>query len=291
LILLSVAGCGDSDPRIEQATYPAIPRTIFGSEERPVTLQVPSHYRAEHSAALILVLHGYGADGFYQTQYLRLGALVESEGALLLAPNGTMDTSGRRFWNATPACCNFNGSSVDDVAYLRGLIRDVRSDYNVDPKRIFVIGHSNGGFMAHRLACDAATDVTAIVSIAGATFADARACTPTVPVSTLNVHGDADTTIRFEGDQIGTNPYPSAAETTRHWQSYNRCAATIVDDPARIDLEGRIPGDETEVQRYTGCAAGSGVELWRIRGGTHIPAFSRHFVPLVWQWLSSHRRA
>jgi polyhydroxybutyrate depolymerase len=40
------------------------------------------------------------------------------------------------------------------VAYLGAVIDDVAAHYTVDPKRFFVIGHSNGGFMAHRLACE-----------------------------------------------------------------------------------------------------------------------------------------
>ena len=56
------------------------------------------------------------------------------------------------------------GMTVDAI------LADVKAKYNVDPKRVFVIGHSNGGFMSHRLACDRASDVAAIVSLAGATW-------------------------------------------------------------------------------------------------------------------------
>jgi pimeloyl-ACP methyl ester carboxylesterase len=81
---------------------------------------------------------------------------------------GQQDRRGHRFWSATDACCNLDGLAVDDVAYLRAVIRDVSARHAVDPRRVFIVGHSNGGFMAHRMACEASDLVAAVVSLAGA---------------------------------------------------------------------------------------------------------------------------
>lgn len=290
-LLLFAIGCGDSDPDLSgtSQTFPEVPRKVFGGE-RPVTLQVPTTYDASTPASLLIILHGYGANGVFQQQYLRFGPLVESQGVLIAAPDGTVDGSGRRFWNATDACCNFSGSTVDDVAYIRGLIADIRSDYNVDRNRIYLFGHSNGGFMAHRLACEAAGEIAAIVSLAGATFADPTRCEPTRPVSILNIHGDADATIRYEGAQIGTRSYPSAAATSARWQVYNRCNPDPVADPMTLDLD-RLPGSETTIARYENCASSTEVELWTIRGGAHMPTWTPSFPSLVWHWLSAHPKS
>jgi len=289
--LIALAGCGDSDSDSTNAaaSFPSVPRTVFGGD-RPVTIQVPTTYDAGRPTPLLISLRGYGANGVIEEQYLRLGSLVESAGILIIAPDGTMDGNGARFWNATPACCNFSGSSVDDVGYIRGLITDIRHDYNVDRQRIYVVGHSNGAFMAHRLACDAAHDIAAIASLAGATFKDAALCTPAEPVSVLDIHGDADTTIRYQGGQIGA-PYPSELETMMHWQVYDQCAPDLVSDPMSLDLDFVLAGSETSVQRFTNCAAGTGVELWTIHGGGHIPNLSRTFATAVWQWLSDHPKS
>lgn len=288
-LFLSLSGCGsDGEPAVASSgqTYPQNPRTVFGGE-RPATLQVPTTYDASKPAPLLVVLHGYGADGLYQTQYMRLAPLVESEGLLLISPDGTIDRSGSHFWNATDACCNFNRSKVDDVAYIRSLIADIRHDYNVDGRRIFLIGHSNGGFMAHRMACEAADEIAAIVSLAGATYADASKCTPAAPVSVLDIHGDDDGTIAYDGGFAGAQ-YPSALETLARWQGYDRCAASLTTDASMIDIDRTLAGNETSVQRYSGCANGTGVELWTIHGGPHIPTLARDFATRVWQWLQSH---
>lgn len=101
----------------------------------------------------------------------------------------------------------------------------------IDPKRVYVIGHSNGGFMAHRLACDASEQITAIASLAGATFYDQSKCDPKKPVSIIEIHALNDKTVRYDGnyDEIKANPdkphkypesqvvYPAALETIESW--------------------------------------------------------------------------
>jgi polyhydroxybutyrate depolymerase len=289
IVLVALAGCGESEPDFTAAApaFPTTPRTVFGGA-RPVTIQVPTTYNANRPAPLLVSLHGYQADGSIEENYLGLGALVESKGILIIAPDGTIDRSGFRFWNATPACCNFDGSSVDDVGYIRGLIADIRHDYNVDRQRIYLIGHSNGAFMAHRLACEAAHDIAAIVALAGATFKDAADCAPSEPVSVLDIHGDADVEILYEGGQINGVAYPSEIETMAHWQVYDHCAPGLVTDPTPLNLDFSLAGNETTVQYFNGCARGTAVELWTIHGGAHIPNLRRQFPTLVWQWLSDH---
>lgn len=289
LVLVVLAGgCGDDSegsgsPTTANQQYPATPRTVFGGD-RPVTIQVPGNYQPSDSHPLLVILHGYGADGMVQEQYLRLAQLVDGEGVLILAPDGTIDDTGSRFWNLTDA----GAEAVDDVGYIRGLIAEVRRDYNVDSHRIYLVGHSNGAFLSHLLACKAASEIAAIVSIAGATVIDAADCKPSEPVSVLDIHGDADDTVYYDGGTIIGVPYPSAAQTLAHWQGYDRCAPTLVTDPLSIDLDRSLAGDETDRQRYEGCANGTGVELWTIHGGAHIPTLARDFATRVWSWLSAH---
>ena len=59
-------------------------------------------------------------------------------------------------------------------------------------------------------------------------------------------------------------------------------------DPTTLNLDFRLPGNETTIQRFDGCARTTDVELWTIHGGAHIPTLSTDFAPHVWQWLSDH---
>ncbi len=103
--------------------------------DRPYELAVPAAY-AGAPTPLVVLLHGYSVNGATQLVYFGLGPSVDTHGFLLAYPDGTIDSKMNRFWNATDACCNFDGSKVDDVAYLDAVIDDVRAHYNIDPKRI-----------------------------------------------------------------------------------------------------------------------------------------------------------
>ncbi|MCA9579918.1 MAG: alpha/beta fold hydrolase, partial [Myxococcales bacterium] len=164
---------------------------------------MPPSYRSGTPAPLLVLLHGFGANGDVQSAYLGLEAAVDEAGVLYVHPDGTENRIGKRFWNATDACCAGPISNdVDDSAYLAAVIAKVRSQYDVDPRRIYVTGHSNGGFMSYRMACDHADLVAAVASIEGATFADPDDCSPSEPVAALQIHGTADKTIRYDGGKI-----------------------------------------------------------------------------------------
>ena len=108
---------------------------------RPFNLHVPAVYMSTKPAPLIISLHGYTSSGANQEKYFKLASVASARGILYVAPDGTLDNAGNRFWNATPACCNFYGSTVDDEAYIVNIIDSVSTSYSVDPKRIYIVGH------------------------------------------------------------------------------------------------------------------------------------------------------
>jgi polyhydroxybutyrate depolymerase len=255
---------------------------------RPYTLRVPAG--ADGGVLpLVVLLHGYGATGAIQTAYFGFATQADRSGFLLVAPDGTVDAAGKRFWNATDACCNFLQVPVDDVAYVRAIIDDVSAKQRVDEKRIFIVGHSNGGFMTHRLACELAPRVAAVASFAGAGWKDASRCQPAGPVSVLQIHGTMDETVDFLGGAFQGASFPSAVETQTAWATRNGCGATRA--PAgTLDLVSNLAGDETTRERFPGCTKGD-VELWTIAGGTHIPSFNTAtWSGAIWEFLSTHPR-
>lgn len=111
----------------------------------PVGLYVPDANTPGDPMPLLLLLHGYSSSGSDQEAYMNFSAVVDEFGILYAHPDGTVDAAGKRFWNATSACCNFFNSPVDDSGYLRGLINLIGSSYSVSD--VYIVGHSNGGFI------------------------------------------------------------------------------------------------------------------------------------------------
>ena len=236
--------------------------------ERPYRLVVPPGYYGQ-PLPFVILLHGYSGSGQVMDDYLNMSSIAAARTFLLATPDGSIDALGYRYWNATDACCAANAPvPADDVAYLTAVIDDASSRYNVDPKRVYIIGHSNGGFMAHRMACDRAARIAAVVSIAGAQWNYLPYCQPTEPVSVLEVHGTSDTLIPYDGGP----GYPGARTTVTDWASLNRCTTDFY-VAAVWDLDTQ-PGVETIRELAVGCPPGVGVELWTMMFVSHAPSFS-----------------
>jgi polyhydroxybutyrate depolymerase len=257
-------------------------------QSRPYAATVPTKYDAKAATPLVVLLHGYTANAKAQDSYFRMSELAEAKTFLLALPDGTKDQQGNQFWNATDACCNFFAANVDDVAYLRAVIADMKARYNVDQKRVYVVGHSNGGFMAHRLACEMADEIAAIVSLAGAGYADASKCKPQEAVSVLQVHGDADQTVAYAGGVFapGAPAYPGAKATVAAWAVSNGCGAELAPTNKKLDLDKTLAGEETKIEQHA-CTTGA-AELWTILGGSHVPNFQSSWAELLYGFLEAH---
>lgn len=263
------------------------PQDFVVGGDRPVTVHVPPDLDPAKPAPLVILLHGFGASGFVQELVFRLEPESDKRGFLYAHPDGTVDMDAKRFWNATDACCDFGNTMVDDVTYLTNLVKEISEHHAVDPKRVFFTGHSNGGFMSHRLACDKPDLIAAVASLAGSTFLDPAKCSAAQPVSVLQIHGTKDDSVLYDGEAINGVGYPSAAETVAIWAGKNGCNA-IAEMATPIDIDAQLAGNETLVTRHANCKSGGAAELWTIQEGSHIPGLGPNFAPALVDWLFAH---
>jgi polyhydroxybutyrate depolymerase len=273
-----------SRPSPPAANDTALPDVPAGQTFEPADVQ-PGERRP-----LLVALHGLGASGRAAFDVLGLADFGRRHRVFVVAPDGTLDSAGRRFWNAGDACCNFDHLPVDDVRRLGALIGVWRARPDVDPRRVYVVGHSNGGFMAHRLACERSELIAAVVSVSGAAPAQSERCAPTSPVSVLEIHGDADEIVRYTGgsvfDRNGIARFPSAHDTFDGWAQRLGCSGPSVRGPD-LDLDPALPGAETEVEMHERCARGT-VALWTAHGGNHYIGTRPSALELTWSFLESH---
>jgi polyhydroxybutyrate depolymerase len=280
--LLLAAACGSDD------TTPPVERPLEFGGTRPVSLQVPGDFAEGRTYPLLLILHGYSANGFIQQAYFRMGGVADTDDVFVLAPDGTTDSSGKQFWNSGPECCDVDGTEVDDVAYLGGLLDDVMAAWPIDPARIHVLGHSNGAFMAYRLACDRADVVTSIAGLAGHATSNATPCAPADTVSVLHLHGTADDTVPYDSGLFAGLPSPGAIESVAQWATRNHCTGAPTDAGSK-DITS-TDGAETTVRVTAGCPADGAADLWTIPGGGHIPALAEPFPTEIMAWFAAHPR-
>ncbi len=298
LFVLAISSCAPGAPATDagaandaghERVYEPIDDGAFlvGEDPRSVAVFVPGDYDPQEALPFVFLLHGYGFTGRAMDDLLDFKAFADANRFIYARPEGTVDGNGSQFWNASAACCDFDGTGVDDSAFLRSVVEAAQQIAHIDPARIWVIGHSNGGFMAHRLACDHADVFAAVISIAGATTTGA--CDPSEPVAVLQIHGTSDGTIAYAGDSFGPGlGYPGAVETASLWAERNDCDAATVAG-GELDLE-TIAGAETTVQRHEGCPSGGAAELWTVAGGGHVPNGNASYLPTLLDFLQAHAR-
>jgi polyhydroxybutyrate depolymerase len=244
---------------------------------RPVEVHYPS--ALQNPAPLLILLHSASTSGSHLEKYTKLASIAKKNGIIYIAPDGMTNPYGKRFWNASKSCCNRFKQEVDDVAYIDSLIEEINAKTPVDPKRIYLIGHSNGAFMSFTYACKT-NKVAAIVAIAGALDVNPD-CTPATPVSLLNIHGTADKTIKVDGGVMNDFAYTSAATTVDKFVAVNRCAQATAE---KKDFEPSIKGSETTIFDYV-CGTHAELQYWKIADGSHRPQLPKDFAQQVISFL------
>lgn len=106
-----------------------------GGEQRIYYLFVPESV-GEKPAPLIITLHGSGRDGGILLEHWQ--GLAKREGIILAGP----DSSNRQGWSM----------SVDGTGFLHALVEALKSKYPVDPRRVYLFGHSAGAIHGLHLA-------------------------------------------------------------------------------------------------------------------------------------------
>lgn len=135
------------DPRVQHLSY----RFLETGETIPYALFVPRSYDPDRPAPLMVSLHGLGRTYDWLMGYDGLLDAAEAGGYLVVTPLGYT----RRGWygsRATDADGRTLGDeaqhSEQDVMQVLGI---VRADYNIDPDRIYLWGHTMGGAGTYHL--------------------------------------------------------------------------------------------------------------------------------------------
>jgi polyhydroxybutyrate depolymerase len=170
--------------------------TIEGMQPRTFSLNVPTKYTTGSATPLVLAFHSRTTNATVILANSQILSWAESMNFIVTGLNGAV-YEGASSWNAGNCCTNATTYEENDLLFASTVIDFVSSKYSVDKSRIWAMGHSNGGMMAYRLACDLSEKITAIAVVVGS-LVD-TSCNPEKQVSLLHIHGDLDPLVPIQG--------------------------------------------------------------------------------------------
>lgn len=228
---------------------------------REYILHIPTNYGDNETYPLLLNFHGYGSNATQHMQYSRFNDLADRENFIVVYPEGTM-LEDKTHWNVGGWTL---ASKVDDVSFVNALIDKLASDYKVDKSRIYATGMSNGGYMSFLLACQLSDKIAAIASVTGSmTPQTFKSCNPEHPMPILQLHGDTDPTVPYEGDFLWTMPIEKVVE---YWTTANQTSTSAITE----ELPDVVKEDNSTVIKYTYNKGnnGSSVIHYKVLNGQH----------------------
>ncbi|MFT3925206.1 MAG: hypothetical protein QM778_21900 [Myxococcales bacterium] len=247
---------------------------------RPYWLMVRSDHDPSRPTPVLFALHAYATAPDVLVRGYSLESLaVRDRGFVVVVPEGMRDQDGQYSWNASSACCGTGPARPDDLAYLDAVLTDVARHYAIDDGHIMALGVSNGGFMAHRWACQAGSKLSAIASISGmGPGPQDPPCAAGSHVAVLQVHGDADEVIHYRGGHMRDASYPSAQDSLAPFLRVSGAEAKPQVRTSRTLLYGRIRKQEWK-------AGQAPIALWTVEGGPHHLRAAQASVPEILDFL------
>lgn len=258
---------------------------IWDGLNRTYMIHIPPSHDKTKPVPLVIALHGGGASGKNMVN-LTLGGfntLADKEDFIVVYPDAV-----ERQWNdgRTGVKYRFHKiEQINDVSFISALIDHLIKEYNIDNKRVYVTGMSNGAIMTYRLGCELVEKITAIAPVDGLMVPSVTGkAKPARPISVLIMNNVKDPAVPWEGGEIGFPGYSqgkrgkglSVAESVKFWVNHNQCLT-----PPTITLEeDRDPNDGTRVRKeiYTN-REGVEVILYAIEGGGHTWPGGRQYLP------------
>ncbi|TET54767.1 MAG: polyhydroxybutyrate depolymerase, partial [Anaerolineales bacterium] len=207
---------------------------------------------------LVICIHGFVQWPANQMEVSGWNDLADEFGFIVVYPSGT---GFPLRWNAH-AGFESGSDPMEDVTFISDLIDQLPHAYNIDERRLYANGLSNGGGMSHLLACTLSDRIAAIGSVAGAYSLPWSQCNPSRPVPVIAFHGTNDQIVPYSGGGSHREDLslPAVLDWVAAWAEQNECGDTPLALPSAGEASGIV---------YTGCSEGAGVVFYTIRGGGH----------------------
>ncbi len=296
--LLFISACGQNAASVEPLYQ--IKKTLFvDGFSRSYAVNLPPNYYQSANFSVVIALHGGGGDALQFETTSKLSEKANTSRFIVVYPEGVKNTGtlGARSWNAGNCCDYASDNNIDDVAFISKLIDRLVLTYKINPKKIYVTGHSNGGMMAYRLACELSNKIAAITPNASTMVVD-QPCSPSRAMPILHMHSVLDTKVPYKGGTgtgAGTEGVylPSINSVLKTWSKKNNCnaLAQVITNNSGYKLT-----------RWSNCSSNAIIDYYLTKDGGHgwpgglpggpnsdTPSTAINANDLLWNFFQQHQ--
>ena len=247
---------------------------------RKYLLHIPRGFVKKQSKKLPLVLMLHGSNGTSKgaasPYYGNWKNLADREKFFVVFPQALGRPSLWKSWG---------GEETDDTKFLLAIIEKMEKDFPIDKNRVFMTGHSSGGYMSYSFAAAHADKVAAIGPVAGL-YSGVKV--PAHPVSVISFHGMADDVVGYESELTSKAKFKGsrgAVESAAFFARANNCAKSKRKDlkKGRIHIDTWAKGrNKTKVVLYSTEGWGHG---WPKLGSRTVDA-----TQTIWEFFKANPR-
>jgi len=276
---------------------------IYDGRTRTYLLHIPPQYDDSKSFPLVIALHGGGGNSKNMMKKTGFNNLSDEKGFIVVYPDGIGRFKNRLLtWNAGHCCGYALDKDIDDVGFIRALIEKLQNNFNIDLKRIYVTGHSNGGMMAYRIGAELSDIIAAIAPVAGTIGGKETEKSklymipePIYPVSVIALHGLLDEHVPYNGGQgnnsSGSRIDLSVNESISFWVEHNECNINPnrnISDSGNIVIDYYLNGEnESEVALVTVIDGGHG---WFGSDKDSTENKEINATEIIWEFFENHTK-
>jgi polyhydroxybutyrate depolymerase len=249
----------------------AISKTInVNGIERSFRVFVPTNLPKDTKLSLVFVFHGGKSDAINMENYSKFSDIAEREKFIAVYPEGI-----NKNWNDGREI-----SQTDDLAFVKAMLDSFIKEYNIDEKRIFSTGISNGGFFSNYIAAHLSDKFAAIAPVVGGIAEPfAPKFNPKEPISVFVIQGTADPINPYNGGEVAGNRGRtiSTEKTIELWKKHNQTESVSIN--STLPDTDKSDGCTVETYLWKNGKNGTEVKFFKEIGGGHSMAGKQQYLP------------
>ncbi len=244
---------------------------LHQDKQRLYILHIPPDYDGSKKVPMLIFLHGGGGNFLSAQGFTRFNPVSNKNGFITAYPQAYYESAPNSFIWADGRNTSADKAGIDDVGFIGKMTDTILAGYNVDRKKIYLCGFSNGSFLTQRIAFEDNKRYAAMAALGGTLDSNLlQNANPGRAIPMMYVFGMEDPFVPFEGGLVSGVPgvpVTGIESAVKYWAENNRCKTEL--DSVR--LPDITPKDNSTITvfEYTDCGCNSDVKYYKIYGAGH----------------------